>query len=191
MFKSKKLKKEVRDWAIMLIAFGALYFSGWHVEVFGTIQGLFLKTGLVAPETISESQEDADFSMILEDREGNTLNMSDLKGKTIFINFWATWCPPCVAEMPEIEGLYNAVNSDDIVFLMISVDDDMEKLDKFVERKAFSFPVYQLTSNIPAQYKTGSIPSTFVVSPKGKLVLKHKGMASYNSSDFQSFIKKL
>ena len=110
----------------------------------------------------------------------------------VFINIWATWCPPCVAEMPNINSLYNKIeNKDDIVFLMISHDDEMKTARTWIKRKGFDFPVYKLASPLPDVFETGVVPSTFVVSPEGKIVVSKTGMANYDTKRFKKYLLKL
>ena len=191
---SEKVKKELRSWGIMLSVFAVLYFTGLHTEVIGGIQRLVLFTGLIKPdmEVPVENQPDADYNFQLIDESGKIIEGNTLKGKTIFMNIWATWCPPCVAEMPDINNLYNEIKSDDdVVFLMISHDDNFETAKKFKKKKGFDLPIHQLKTNLPSVYNSNSIPTTFVISPDGKIATKRAGYASYNNDDFKKFLKSL
>jgi len=187
---NKTLKKELRSWGILIAIAGTLYFSGWHTEVIGRMQQLLLATGLFRPSTEinTPQKEKASFLIPLRTLEGEAFAISQLKGKTIFINFWASWCPPCVAEMPNIQSLYQKVAKEDIAFVMISVDDDLEKAQKFIQRKGYDFPVYFLSGSLPKVYHTQSIPSTFVISPEAKIVFKHSGMADYDTKGFRTLL---
>ena len=186
---NKKVLKELRDWGIFFGILAIIYFTGAHT----LLQRLILSTGIMKPATdipINE-QEDADYQMDLMSLDGKTLSLSELKGKVIFINFWATWCPPCIAEMPDIHNLYKETRKENIVFLMISMDEDPAKAKKFIQKKGFSFPVYFLNSSLPPVYRHNSIPRTYVISPDGKIAASKVGMASYNNRSFKEFLKKL
>ncbi len=196
MAKDKKKKVNRRDiieLAVIVVIFAVIYFTGSQAEVFGRVQQVVLKTGVMnVGELDEEDKLDADYDMKLVDTEGNILDVQDLKGKTIFMNYWATWCAPCVAEMPSIDGLYEKVGEDpNIVFLMISEDKRMSTARGWVKRKGFSFPIYKLASPIPDIYETGVVPTTFVISPEGKIVVAKTGMANYNSRRFVKLMKKL
>ncbi|MDZ7608876.1 MAG: TlpA disulfide reductase family protein [Cyclobacteriaceae bacterium] len=117
--------------------------------------------------------------------------MKDFQGKVIFMNIWATWCPPCIAEMPDIHDLYQEMKNEDIVFVMLSVDDDLQKAIRFVDKKGFEFPVYQLAGPMPMAFESSAIPTTFVISPEGKIVVKKSGMAKYNSKKFREYLLEL
>lgn len=192
--KKKSLKRELIEWGIFLGIIATLYLTGLHTDVIGFLQRGVLKTGLIKPdmETEMEDLPAASYDLKLMNESGEILDFQQLKGKTIFINFWATWCPPCIAEMPEIQNLYEDVKKNqDIVFAMISLDDEPEKAWQFVEKKEYSFPVYRLASNLPSVYSSQSIPTTFVISPEGKIAATHRGMASYDNKKFREFLLSL
>jgi thiol-disulfide isomerase/thioredoxin len=195
MIDKKKLKPSKRDiieLSVVAAIFLVIYFTGSQAEVFGRVQQVFLKTGVVNVSVNDEDEFTADYNFRLIDSEGNKLDVRDLQGKTIFINMWATWCAPCVAEMPSINDLYNKIeNKEDIIFLMISYDKDMRTARSWVKRKGFDFPVYQLASALPDMYETGVVPTTFVISPEGKIVLSKTGMANYDTRRFMKFLNKM
>ena len=113
--------------------------------------------------------------------------MEDYRGKVIFINFWATWCPPCIAEMPSINSMYKDIDKDKVEVLMVSFDRSFEKAISYRDSKSFDFEVYALAGPMPRMYESNSIPTTFVIDSKGNLVFTHKGMADYNRKDFKDF----
>ncbi|MEN7548181.1 TlpA disulfide reductase family protein [Rapidithrix thailandica] len=194
MSTKKKIFKELRNLGITIVLLAILYFTGWHTTVIGTLQRGVLYTGLMNPDldTLATPASTADYDFQLQNMDGELLDFQSLKGKTIFMNFWATWCPPCIAEMPSIHQLYQKLETqENIVFVMLSVDEDSEKLRKFLANKAYDFPVYQLTSPLPAIYQSNSIPTTFVISPEGKVVLKHEKMADYSTEKFYNYLKDL
>jgi len=127
----------------------------------------------------------------LINEEGERIPFSQFEGKVVFLNFWATWCPPCIAEMPDIQRLYEDVDSDNIAFVLISSDDSFQKAKDFVKRKEFNFPIYQLASPLPQVYDYRAIPTTYVISPEGKIVVSKSGMAKYNTKKFKKFLSEL
>ena len=190
--KKRNIKRELIEWGV-IIAIGAfLYLTGLHVQVLGSIQGLVLKTGLIKPKiSYEEAISKADYNFRLVDHKGNILEGEDLKGKTVFLNLWATWCPPCIAEMPDINKLYNEMASDDIIFIMISLDDDFNKAKSFLQKKGYDFNIYQFVSTPPSVLYSKIIPTSFVLSPDGNIVVRKEGMARYNSTSFKEFLKSL
>lgn len=195
--KNKKSKRRnIIEWALWLGIPTILYFTGLHTEVIGKIQQIALSTGIVKPDLKTSSSETTKgseilYDFLLEGVDGKELNLEAYKGKVIFMNFWATWCPPCIAEMPGINNLYKAVASEDIVFVMISLDEDFSKAEKFIEKKGYSFPIYQVRSNIPEPFRSQSIPTTFMIAPNGTIAASHKGMADYDNEKVRGFLKGL
>jgi len=191
--KKKSVKRNIIEWIVIVAIGGSLYFTGYHTEVIGRLQQVILWTGMMQPdiEIPPAEQKDADYQWRLRSGSGETVEVDSLRNKVLFINFWATWCPPCVAEMPNIHSLYEKVNSDDIVFLMISVDEDWGKVKDFMERKGYTFPVYRLATRLPDVFSSSTIPTTFVVSPAGKIVSVKKGLAKYDTESFRKFLEKL
>jgi peroxiredoxin len=96
-----------------------------------------------------------------------------------------------VAEMPDIQNLYEEMHGAGINFVLISLDDDFQKARNFVEKKDFTFPIYQLGSPLPEVYASSAIPTTYVVSPDGKVVVSKSGMAKYNTKKFRNFLREL
>lgn len=187
----KRLKKELVQWSAIGGVFLLLFLSGLHTEVFGFVQRGILATGLMAPDIENpENTAQANLNVPLLNSKGKSVNMREFEGKVIFINFWATWCAPCVAEMPGINALYNDVKDENIAFVMLSLDDKFEKAVEFKKRKDFDFEVYQLNGSLPKMYHSRSIPTTFVIDAEGNLVLTHKGMARYNSDKFKKQLRK-
>jgi thiol-disulfide isomerase/thioredoxin len=190
--KKKSLKRELAEWAVFLGVVGILFVTGWYKDLAAGLQRVVLSTGFVqASAHQKEDQANAAYNFKLRSLDGRVLDFAELKGKTVFLNIWATWCPPCIAEMPDIQALYQEVHSDNIRFVMLSLDDDPQKAVKFIERKGYDFPVYTQLNSLPQVYSSRSIPTTFVISPKGKIVVKHKGMAAYNTQKFKKLLANI
>jgi thiol-disulfide isomerase/thioredoxin len=163
------------------------------------IQGL-MKIGLFQPdmpkvsgnEKITSSLLPEDKEILLRNVDGTIFDLSAQKGKVIFINFWATWCPPCIAEMPSINRLYQKFkNNGNILFIMVDVDNNFDKSNAFMKKKGFALPVYTQVNDIPAKYFSGTLPTTVILDKSGKLVFHHEGVADYSNSEVADFIKKL
>jgi thiol-disulfide isomerase/thioredoxin len=203
--------RKIPGWLIMVAIFGVLYATGLHTQVIGQAQRLILATGLmkpdvpVSPDTKLEGSgsagpgknslpafPQADYDFSLKSLEGETITLESLQGKVIFMNFWATWCPPCIAEMPAIQNLYEKVKSDKIAFVMVSLDEDPAKASKFIQRMGFTFPVYSPDGYTPPVYGSGNvIPTTYVISPDGFIVARQEGMAQYDTKEFRNFLLKM
>ena len=116
----------------------------------------------------------------MEDREGNPVKLSDLFGKPIVLNFWASWCPPCKKEMPEFEQAYKQMG-EDITFIMVDLvdgrDETKAKGAQYIEEKGFSFPVYfDVEQEAAYAYGISSIPTTLFIDKDGFIVTGAYGM---------------
>ena len=205
MNKLKAIYNKIPGWTITLAVFGILYLTGLHTEAIGQVQRLLLATGIKnadMPEPLTATRaNEAPETGILEpagmvgsgfqmiDLNGRTVNFESLKGKVIFMNIWATWCPPCLAEMPNIQSLYSKVGSDKVAFVMLSVDEGgMNKVKKFIRKKGFNFPVYMPASAFPQDFESPALPTTFIISPEGRIVAKQEGMAEYDTREVRDFL---
>lgn len=125
----------------------------------------------------------------LLDVSDKPLNFSAFKGKVVFVNNWANWCPPCIAEMPSIQTLKDKLEGEDVVFVMVSFDQDPEKAKSFIKKRNFDFDIYFPGEDYP--FPTASIPATFILDKSGAVVSQHVGMADYSSDELTNQLKKL
>ncbi|WP_439483825.1 TlpA family protein disulfide reductase [Cyclobacterium plantarum] len=184
-------KKEIKSWGIMLGIFAFLYFTGLITPIVGGLQSMVLSTGLIKPKVLLENKEKEafDYTGQFLDEYGDRVGLSQFRGKTLFINLWATWCPPCRAEMPHISDLYDKLKDEgQVEFLMIALDDDFSKSIQFVEDKEFSFPVIHAAYGLNPSLQSQAIPTTLVVSPEGEIVFYQEGMSNFNNQEFQDFL---
>lgn len=127
-----------------------------------------------------------------KDGNGNIFSLSSLKGKVVFINFWATWCPPCRAELPAISKLYEKFKDNDkIVFLMVDVDGKYASSIKFMKKHHYDLPVFTTEGEIPQVYLDGAIPATVIIDKKGAMVVKHTGAANYDTPQVEKALTQL
>ena len=100
---------------------------------------------------------------------GDLLRMSDLKGKVVVLNFWASWCPPCRAEMPDFEEMWQEMRDDGVVFVGVAVSDSPEEARAFVEATGVTYPVgVDPSGSIAADYRVLSLPTTFLIDREGR-----------------------
>lgn len=117
-------------------------------------------------------------------------NFSEFKGKVIFLNFWATWCPSCIAELPYIQEFYNDYHNK-VEFVFIT-NDTREALDEFFKEHGYEFPVYQSNQNYPTELPpVTSIPRTFIIDKRGNIRADKSGSANWNSESFRQKIDEL
>lgn len=132
------------------------------------------------------------YKLNLKNQNGEITKLSDLEGKVVFINFWATWCPPCIAEMPNINKLYQQYQDDEqVVFLMISLDKKFDAAIKFLDQKAYDFDIQEPLTSIPKVFNTRGIPNTYVLGKDGEIEFRKMGMGNYNTQKFKDFLEEL
>jgi len=148
-----------------------------YVVCMALVCALFLSSvALGAAAKIGE--EAPDFKLLM--LSGDTFRLSEQRGKVVYLNLWATWCPPCVAEMGDIQKLYEA-HPDDLYVIGASVDEDSGTVKKFLDENGYSYPVgmdadYTLVSTLyPSQY----IPLSVFISPNGIVTYMDVGVLTY------------
>lgn len=126
------------------------------------------------------------------DQTGKQQRLSDLRGKVVLVNFWATWCPPCREEMPSLEALQKKIDQHDLVILALSIDDSWEPINKFMKQNEFTVPVYaDFDKKISSRFGTFKYPETYLVDKEGRVAYKVVGAADWTSSEMLKFINVL
>lgn len=185
--KQKLLKYTIKVGGVILIIMGIMTFTGWlngvsgYLNSFGNSTEQETTTENSQNETTTSDATDA-FDFTLTDQYGNQHTLSEYKGKVVFINFWATWCPPCKKELPDIEELYKEynLNMDDVVFIGITnpssddypnnSDGSIEEINAFLEENGYTFPVlFDETGDVLSDYNISAFPTTFMIDKEGKI----------------------
>ncbi|MEM1093406.1 MAG: TlpA disulfide reductase family protein [Bacteroidota bacterium] len=185
-------KREALEWGLVIAVLGGLYVSGLHTEVAARLQQAILWTGIMQPDLSMpiDEQVTARYDVVLRPLAGESIVLGEFNDRPVFLNLWATWCPPCLAEMPGIQKLYNEVG-DEVAFVMLSLDEGDEEVEAFIEAKGYTMPVYRLEGPLPSVYQAPVLPTTFVISPEGRIVLREEGMARYNTDRFEAYLRGL
>lgn len=135
-------------------------------------------------------QETDPYAWSVKDLDGNDIPMAQFRGKPLFINFWATWCPPCRAELPNIQRLYDTMKDQGVGFLMISKETpDIVKA--FLKENGYTFPCYLVEEDPPRPFRVGSIPTTMLLTPDGEIAFVHTGPVAWDGPRTQEFLKQL
>lgn len=176
---------------IILIVFvlGIIFVPG--VKVF--VQSTLMKIGLFSPKINNKPTEttSAAYTMQFKDEKGADVSLEDLKGKVVFINFWATWCPPCIAEMPTIQTLYeNFKNDDGVKFVILEVEGNHEKARKLFSDKGLILPIAFPNGAIPREFYKGTLPATVILDKNGAIAFQSEGITNYADQKMVDFIKQ-
>lgn len=174
---------------VMLIS--VLLIAGCSGESESDISGLSRITGYsVNPAQSPQLGEPApDFQF--QDSEGQTTSLSDFRGEVVLVNFWATWCGPCVYEMPFIQQVYDEWRGKGLVVLTINIGESANKATSFMEEYSLSFPVLLDTSSEVAQrYNVQYIPTTFFIDEDG--IIQHIEVGAFPSKEaIESILSQL
>ena len=145
------------------------------------------------PEEMEVTTIDFESNMLLfNDLEGNEFSLRNFENKVLFINYGATWCNPCLAEMPNMAELYNEYkDNNEIVFLYLSKEDAQTIIDYIPKDESLKYlPIYKIITDDDL-FATSGIPTTFIVNRKGKILVKDVGSALWNDSSVVNYINNL
>ena len=145
------------------------------------------------PEEMEVTTIDFESNMLLfQDLEGNEFSLRNFENKVLFINYWATWCNPCLAEMPSMAELYNQYKeNNNIVFLYLSKEDADTIIDYIPKNSSLEqLPIYKIVTDDDL-FSTRGIPTTFIVNRNGEIVVKDVGSAAWNDQSVVDYLDKL
>lgn len=184
----------IKPVASVIVLFLILRWTGAISGISYLTQSALMETGIMnaVPEEPGTNSE-FDYQFTIYNTKGSLINFESFKGKTIFLNLWATWCGPCRVEMPSIQKLYEKVDTSKVVFVMLSLDvkENRSKVFRYIEDKEFTFPVYCVGDYLPeVLQRVNSIPTTFVISADGKILSKKVGAANYNTTKYVEFLNE-
>jgi len=186
----KKLFDKITDILFYLLII-AMIIPGSRTAITVGVKRVFA----FAPKVISSDQRetiaDNEYYWEMETLNGQRINLVEYAGKTIFLNEWATWCPPCIAEMPSIEKLYLELKDDKNVTFVIVTNEKKSVVQEFINKNGYTFPVMIARSETPAALFSPSIPTTFVISPDGEIVLKEVGSKKWHGQATVDMIRAL
>ncbi|WP_185205259.1 TlpA family protein disulfide reductase [Chryseobacterium sp. C3] len=131
-------------------------------------------------------------NLSVKNENGEIIETSQLRGKVVFINFWASWCPPCRAEFPSVQKFYDAYKTNqNLVFLTVNLDEELILGKNYLQKEKFSIPFLVPDSSIPKELYSGSLPTTVILDKTGKIRMHHSGMADYSKDSFYKEIETL
>lgn len=189
LIKMATKKKIITNIALLLIVALILFVPAAKAVVIRGLMSIGLFEPAVETKVISVGKELKDIKF--KNANGQVISLADCKGKVVFLNFWATWCPPCLAEMPAINRFYEQFKNQDVIFILVDADGNLTKSQAYLDRKKYKLPIYAMASDVPQNIFKGTLPTTLVLDRKGRISLHGEGAANYSSKQFTNFISEL
>jgi len=126
-------------------------------------------------EPVAESSVAPDFTVT--DLAGNTVRLSDYRGQPVVLNAWATWCGPCLSEMPDLETFYQEYKGQGVIVLAVNLGEPGDRVTGFIQDSSYTFPVLldESTAAVGRPYRISAIPTTFFIDREGKIVSIRRG----------------
>jgi peroxiredoxin len=185
------MKIFIRFLLITVILFSSSLLFGQNPSDMDPLTERFYRLGFGVPPTPMDAPD-----LSMPDLSGTRVSLSDQKGKVVLLNLWATWCPPCRAEMPAMEKVYRELKDENFTILAVSTRDARETRQKVVEyinQEGYTFPVLfdETARAVPGFYQTGSIPTSYVIDKQGKVVARLVGAFEWDSSAVVDLLREL
>jgi len=179
-----------KSWAKNLVFFGIMSLL-FFTEIGTWVQVEFTRWRLDAPQYIESkapSQTLYRYDIRIEDVNGEVQSLSEFKGKPVFLNMWASWCVPCIAELPSLEDLQASLPELTFVFLNF---ESKEVFDRFVASSKFEVPYYRVTTPLPGELTPKAIPASYILDADGQVIYQFTGAADWANPKVAEQIKKL
>lgn len=151
---------------------------------------LMLTISLSYAEGLMDKVPDTDASnFTLMSAHGSDISLSDYQGKFVVLNFWATWCPPCVKEMPALNELHNKLSDSSLEVVGIHVGPALATVKQFLKDKPVDFDILIDKNMSLSSWPVAGLPTTFLISPSGKVIYKATGEREWGSDEMVDFIR--
>ena len=182
-----KRKRINLPWLLTLVVMALILFTplGFHLKVW--VNRLLSPDPKIIASSTFERPKIEDWK--LHDLRGNSFHAENLKGQVVLINFWASWCPPCVAEMPSLEKLHMEFG-DRASFLFVARD-QKDKVISYLEKNNYNFPVYFESTLPPVELNNNALPTSYILDKTGKIVVAHTGAANWYAEDTRKLLDSL
>jgi thiol-disulfide isomerase/thioredoxin len=150
-----------------------------------------LKVAVWSPSisAVEDQERIVPFEYAVQELNGTPKRIAIGQGKVTFLSYWATWCPPCIAELPGIQELY-ADYGDKVDFVLLT-QEETEKVQRFITKKGYNLPVYIPQMPTPEILQENSIPTNYIIDTKGNIIIKETGAADWNSAKVRKLLDGL
>lgn len=192
----QKRKRKRRSGILNIVFFGLVLFFLLNTSAKSWMLKQVIKTGLFSAKFEQKSASDSSSVLAMPltyvDESGKFASTENMRNKIVFINFWASWCPPCRAEMPSMNKMYEQLKSNpNYAFVFINLDEKTDVGKSYLEKNNLTIPLQRAKGFVPTDIYSGSLPTTVVLDKQGRIVMKHTGMADYDSKKFLNQLKEL
>lgn len=174
--------------AVYLALLGTLFFTDVGQWVRIKMTSLTLSDPTNELGNIEEVKSVYDFPFQIMDADGDTFMLGERRGKPMFINFWASWCVPCLAEFSSLEEFQTHFS--DVEFMYISAE-SIEDFEQYVQKTPHELPFYRQMSKVPTQLRHGAIPASYLIDAEGNVIFQHIGAADWDDDETIFEIKAL
>jgi thiol-disulfide isomerase/thioredoxin len=181
------------------LAGAAFAFLVWaaihHQRVKAAQEGLYTPLNEMAPLEFPDlhnlpPETKPDSNWTFKNLDGKQFTLADFRGKAVFLDFWATWCADCAAEMHYIQDLQSELRGAPVAFVLVS-GENPSTVRRFVSNEHISLPVYTTATRPPRALETIGLPTTYILSPDGALVYRRTGEAKWDESSCVTFLRAL
>ena len=150
-----------------------------------------LKVAVWSPSVEDEEDQEqvVPFEYVVQELNGIPKRIAIGQGKVTFLSYWATWCPPCIAELPGIQALY-ADYGDNVEFVLLT-QEETTKVQRFITKKGYDVPVYIPQMQAPEILQSNSLPTNYIIDAKGNIIIKETGAADWNSEKVRTLLDGL
>lgn len=132
-----------------------------------------------------------DYDRMVRTPAGRPVPLSGFRGQVVFLSFFASWCPPCTAEMPSIQNLYGQLRGIPEVRFLLVTQEDPETVRAFLEKSDYTVPMFLEDGSLARAFGVDAIPETFLLNRKGEVVFRHGGAARWDAEGVDAFIRRL
>jgi thiol-disulfide isomerase/thioredoxin len=179
------MKKTI--FSVLLLFFLSLAVYADPMNLPADVKEAFAKAGM---PLLRQKRSVKDFS--LKTAEGKDITLSSLKGKVVFLNFWATWCPPCRTEMPSMEILHQRYKNDGLEFVAVDIMESRGVIQDFMRENTYTFPVAMDTNgDVSSKYGVQAIPATFIIDRDSKIIFYAPGARNWNTPEVFAAFERL
>ena len=148
-----------------------------QAQVPENVKNSFAKAGLPLLDTNRDTK-----NFTLKTLDGKQVSLDDLRGKVVFLNFWATWCGPCRQEMPSMEALYQRFKNSGLEFAAVDIMEKETDVGAYIKQNNLNFPIaLDLDGNVSKNYRIQAVPATFIINRNGKIILSTVGARNWNT----------